>query len=507
MTLREAKKAFFSFFIKKLLLFKNRTQNVIAACKGFTPNFASRSLPACLWQAGPLGRSRLSLLNKTILLVAIPWLSYGQFQPFPQALSARNSSYDMNLRLDTETHQVQAKQTVTFINPSDDTIWTMPFHLYYNAFKNNKSTFNSSKSRIPISKSQAEIDDCTWGWIEVIDIKDEMGNDLTENAQYVSYDDGNKLKSVTDGSGTSEGFNDGNTSEIDYTYDVNGNMIADHNKGITNITYNHLNLPEAVSVNNTAHTGNIQYIYDATGAKLKKIATEGSSLTETEYAGNYIYKNGTLEFFNHPEGYIEKETDGYKYVYQYKDHLGNIRLSYSDKDGDGYRDTEDRCPNQAGTKLLNGCPDCDGDGLADAIDKCPEESGDFETDGCPLESVDSDGDGFLNIDDECPKEKGTLNGCPDKDGDKVADWQDKCPAVFGNKNNDGCPELSKNEKEVLLDLLIDKFTYFYSKEGLIDYVLDPKINQDGFVFTNKNENIYSGKFFKEETLVPTEKDL
>jgi hypothetical protein len=129
---------------------------------------------------------------KTILLVAIPWLSYAQFQPFPEALSARNSSYDMSLRLDTETNQVQAKQTVTFINPSDDTIWTMPFHLYYNAFKNNKSTFNSSKSRIPISKSQAEIDDCIWGWIEVIDIKDEMGNDLTENAQYVSYDDGNK---------------------------------------------------------------------------------------------------------------------------------------------------------------------------------------------------------------------------------------------------------------------------------------------------------------------------
>ena len=26
---------------------------------------------------------------------------------------------------------------------------------------------------------------------------------------------------------------------------------------------------------------------------------------------------------------------GYDYVYQYKDHLGNIRLSYSDSDGDG----------------------------------------------------------------------------------------------------------------------------------------------------------------------------
>ncbi|PKV49585.1 RHS repeat-associated protein [Aquimarina sp. MAR_2010_214] len=55
----------------------------------------------------------------------------------------------------------------------------------------------------------------------------------------------------------------------------------------------------------------------------------------TDYTGNYIYKNGTLEFFNHAEGYVEKEADGYKYVYQFKDHLQNVRLSYSDKNKDG----------------------------------------------------------------------------------------------------------------------------------------------------------------------------
>ncbi|TSE03799.1 RHS repeat domain-containing protein [Aquimarina algiphila] len=88
-----------------------------------------------------------------------------------------------------------------------------------------------------------------------------------------------------------------------------------------------------IFITNTA--GNITYIYDATGAKLKKIAPSGSSLIETEYAGNYIYKNGNLEFFNHPEGYVEKEADEYKYVYQFKDHLGNIRLSYKDVDKNG----------------------------------------------------------------------------------------------------------------------------------------------------------------------------
>ncbi len=32
---------------------------------------------------------------------------------------------------------------------------------------------------------------------------------------------------------------------------------------------------------------------------------------------------------------MEHEADGYKYVYQFKDHLGNIRLSYKDADKDG----------------------------------------------------------------------------------------------------------------------------------------------------------------------------
>ncbi|TAI48492.1 RHS repeat domain-containing protein [Flagellimonas allohymeniacidonis] len=70
-----------------------------------------------------------------------------------------------------------------------------------------------------------------------------------------------------------------------------------------------------------------QYIYDATGVKLKK--TVGSSVTE--YAGNYVYQGGTLQFFNQPEGYVTpKSGGGYDYVYQYKDHLGNVRLSYMD---------------------------------------------------------------------------------------------------------------------------------------------------------------------------------
>ncbi|TSE03178.1 DUF6443 domain-containing protein [Aquimarina algiphila] len=147
-----------------------------------------------------------------------------------------------------------------------------------------------------------------------------------------TYNAGNKLLKVADTANKTFGFKDGTNTNDDFTYDDNGNVTIDRNKGITNITYNHLNLPKTVSISNAQGTGNITYIYDATGAKLKKIAPSGGSFTETEYAGNYIYKNGNLEFFNHPEGYVEKEADGYKYVYQFKDHLDNVRLSYTKND-------------------------------------------------------------------------------------------------------------------------------------------------------------------------------
>ncbi|WP_459213107.1 DUF6443 domain-containing protein [Aquimarina rhabdastrellae] len=158
---------------------------------------------------------------------------------------------------------------------------------------------------------------------------------VMDNLTY-SYDAGNKLLSVNDAVTQPFGFKKYAHSGNDYEYDVNGNMTIDRNKGITNISYNHLNLPTGINIANTEHNGNITYIYDATGIKQKKIATEGSNSTITEYAGNFIYKNGVLEFFNHTEGYIEPKGDEtFDYIYQYKDHLGNIRLSYQDIDQDG----------------------------------------------------------------------------------------------------------------------------------------------------------------------------
>ena len=141
-----------------------------------------------------------------------------------------------------------------------------------------------------------------------------------------SYDAGNKLTKVEDSSGSIEGFKNSSTAAIEYTYDANGNMLTDLNKGITAIVYNHLNLPTKI----TFATGNIVYLYNAGGQKVKKVVTVNSpaSTTTTDYLGGYQYLNTSLQFFPTAEGYVTNNAGTYSYIYQYKDHLGNVRLSY-----------------------------------------------------------------------------------------------------------------------------------------------------------------------------------
>ncbi len=91
---------------------------------------------------------------------------------------------------------------------------------------------------------------------------------------------GNRLNKVADGIGTSIGelgFKDSNASGNDYHYDANGNMIADANKGILHIQYNHLNLPSNVVKSDGS---NMLYTYDAAGMKVNQIVNEGYTVAD-----------------------------------------------------------------------------------------------------------------------------------------------------------------------------------------------------------------------------------
>ncbi len=55
-------------------------------------------------------------------------------------------------------------------------------------------------------------------------------------------------------------------TDTEYEYDDNGNMTKDLNRGITDITYNALNLPTVVSFTDNSY---IEYTYGANGQKLR----------------------------------------------------------------------------------------------------------------------------------------------------------------------------------------------------------------------------------------------
>lgn len=171
--------------------------------------------------------------------------------------------------------------------------------------------------------------------------------------------------------GTMGDFKDGGNASgtDDYSYDANGNIINDLNRGIKGqstdpgIVLNYLDQAQHINVQNK---GTIDYLYDAAGVKLQKLVTDNSSSTgtvvsEIDYLGSMTFKQtnsgstiGTLELesISHEEGRIRVITpyenpndpgnvitggialpNGKEGVYDYfiKDNLGNVRVTLTEE--------------------------------------------------------------------------------------------------------------------------------------------------------------------------------
>lgn len=159
-------------------------------------------------------------------------------------------------------------------------------------------------------------------------------DNLTYN--YANTNQSNQLISVDDAVANNSSFiyEFKNTSGIDYSYDTNGNMTSDLNKGITSVLYNHLNMPTKITVTGS-NAGTVDYVYSADRTKLQKKKTQGGSTTTTDYIGNYVYENNVLKQITQPEGYIEPDGSGWQYVYRLTDIWGNTRITFADDDNSG----------------------------------------------------------------------------------------------------------------------------------------------------------------------------
>ncbi|WP_261511320.1 RHS repeat-associated core domain-containing protein [Chryseobacterium paludis] len=189
---------------------------------------------------------------------------------------------------------------------------------------------------------------------------------------------GNQAISIKDNSGNSTGYE--GTAGLPITYDLNGNMQTMADKSISGIAYNHLNLPDQLAIDKGTQVAEISTKYSANGMKLRKenytsssgVAGTTWSKVVTDYLDGFQYvnqtssgggsgggstemmmdkletsralemeaysvepvsamvglesKNPELQFFPTAEGFYDYTKD--QYIYQYKDHLGNVRISF-----------------------------------------------------------------------------------------------------------------------------------------------------------------------------------
>lgn len=217
----------------------------------------------------------------------------------------------------------------------------------------------------------------------------------------------------------------------------------------------------------------------ADGSRMRECAPKATARAEAEikFAEDALEMGETFRARRHL-----KEAEVWTTVAEQKTEPKLCRADYQvdgnvgDRDGDGYDDQADRCPDKPedfdSFEDGDGCPDIDndGDGILDAAEwngaayvnhdrkgsrdcrDTPEDKDGFEDeDGCPDE--DNDGDGIPDTRDRCPNQAEDLDnfededGCPedDNDGDGILDAQDKCPNepedIDGDQDDDGCPDL------------------------------------------------------------------
>ncbi len=124
-----------------------------------------------------------------LILAALSLISTQSFSK--PAKGGKNStvSYAINAELNTREKLITASETIRWRNTSKKGVSTMRFHLYYNAFMNNRSTFLREDGWH--KKTADELEDVRFGGISVKSVRIKDGPSLTGSITYPAPDDGN----------------------------------------------------------------------------------------------------------------------------------------------------------------------------------------------------------------------------------------------------------------------------------------------------------------------------
>jgi hypothetical protein len=107
-------------------------------------------------------------------------------------LSPRNASYTIYAALDPTSRTITGNEQLTWRNISAVPAPTLRFHLYYNAWRNTRSSWMRERlmsgSRGIASRPQPD-----WSWIDITSLRlgGAAGQDLTSRLRFIAPDDGN----------------------------------------------------------------------------------------------------------------------------------------------------------------------------------------------------------------------------------------------------------------------------------------------------------------------------
>ena len=109
--------------------------------------------------------------------------------------SPRNANYSIDVRLDAERRALTGREVLTWRNVSSVSTAELQFHLYYNAWKNTRSTW-MQENRLGRGSALEGRPAEDWGWIDVTAVRllgagDAPPIDLTDRVHHIAPDDGN----------------------------------------------------------------------------------------------------------------------------------------------------------------------------------------------------------------------------------------------------------------------------------------------------------------------------
>jgi hypothetical protein len=125
--------------------------------------------------------------NRFVLILGVLWMAAGSALSASAPLSPRNASYNIRATLDTGDKTIHGQEILTWRNISRVPAADLQFHLYMNAFKNNRSTLMRESG----GRGGALTKESGWGWIAIDSMKIENGPDCASNFEFIRPDDAN----------------------------------------------------------------------------------------------------------------------------------------------------------------------------------------------------------------------------------------------------------------------------------------------------------------------------